>query len=1173
MAPIAANAQSVAAGWTLSDVGESTIPGYATFANDAYTVSGAGRIGSSADQFTFVYRKLTGDGTLIARVNRIQNSNPGARAGVMIRQSLDAGSMSAFAGVSATGALAFERRYGDNGDAVVTNARATAPLWLKLQRRASIVTASWSSDGARWTPLGSDVVEMNGVVYAGIAVASETEVAAATAAFSAVRLTPLAESGSRLPTRWRTADIGAPATRGAAGHDAGTFGVMGSGDLAETSDQFRFVYTTADGDLDFIARVPVVGDTDPWARAGVMVRESLDANAAHASMLLSHSGGTMFQRRAFGGAASTSTLGSDSPAAIWVKLSVRSGSVSAYESSDGVAWELVGTEAVTLPSPYYVGLAVTSHDAANAVTANIDSVRIQTTQLDSPQSSRTADSRVASGDAGADGAQLAAPPSSLAAGDGPIVAAAVPSEWTSVDIGSPSRAGSSDYNAGAFTVIGGGLDIWSTSDQFHYVYQQVTGDIDIVARLATLTEVDGWSKAGLMLRGALTANAAHASLFGSGSNGLAFQRRRNAGVMTDHTAAGGNQEPVWLKVTRRGSTISVFTSTTGTTWTAAGSDTITLPATFYVGLAVTAHSGSATATATFDNVSIVAGGNQVPTVALTAPAAGATFTAPASVTVSATASDTDGTIARVDFYQGSTQIGSDTSSPYSVTWSNVPAGTYSLTAVAVDNAGATATSAARSITVTTPANQAPTVALTAPANGASYTAPATITVSANASDADGTIARVDFYQGSTQIGSDTSSPYSVTWSNVAAGSYSLTAIAVDNAGAPTTSAAVSVTVTASTPPGSLPAGWTASDVGTPARAGATTHSGGTYTVTGGGLDIWGNADQFHYVYQQVSGDVDIVARLATFTEVDGWSKAGLMLRGALTANAVHASLFGSGSNGLAFQRRRSAGGGTDHTAAGSNQEPVWLKVTRRGTTISVFTSTTGTTWTAAGTDTITLPATFYVGLAVTAHSGSASATATFDNVSIVTGGNQLPTVALTAPAAGATFTAPASVTVSATASDTDGSIQRVDFYQGSTLIGSDTSSPYSVTWSNVAAGTYSLTAVAVDNTGATATSAARSITVNPSGGGGQRNAVFTASPDHNTLVSGYVFEVFANGANPSTATPLATQSLGKPAVVNGEITADVTTTINALAPGTYQATVSAIGSGGGSRSAPVTVTR
>jgi hypothetical protein len=275
---------------------------------------------------------------------------------------------------------------------------------------------------------------------------------------------------------------------------------------------------------------------------------------------------------------------------------------------------------------------------------------------------------------------------------------------------------------------------------------------------------------------------------------------------------------------------------------------------------------------------------------------------------------------------------------------------------------------------------------------------------------------------------------------------------------------------------------------------------------------------------------------------------------------------------MAFQRRTVAGGGTGHTAGSGDRAPVWVKLSRRGTTITASQSLNGTTWTVVGADVLSLPQPFYIGLALTSHNTQTASTATFDNVVVqAPSANQPPSVSLTAPAHGATYTAPAAVTVSATASDTDGTITRVDFYQGSTLIGSDTTSPYSFAWNNVPAGTYSLTAVATDNAGAVTTSAARTITV--TGTSTQRRAVFNPSADHATLVTSYRFEVFAAGANPSTATPLASQDLGKPAPVNGEISVEVTATLNGLAPGTYQATVSAVGSSGSSRSAPTTFTR
>ena len=275
--------------------------------------------------------------------------------------------------------------------------------------------------------------------------------------------------------------------------------------------------------------------------------------------------------------------------------------------------------------------------------------------------------------------------------------------------------------------------------------------------------------------------------------------------------------------------------------------------------------------------------NATPSVTLTGPASGASFTAPATVPLTATATDTDGTIALVEFFQGTTKIGEDTTAPYSFSWTNAPAGPYSLTAKATDNAGGTTTSAAVGITVNPPANVPPTVSITAPANGATFTAPASVSITANAGDTDGTVSLVEFFQGTTKIGQDTTAPYSFSWTQCRAGPYSLTAQATDNSGGITTSAAVGITVN---PPANVP-----------------------------------------------------------------------------------------------------------------------------------------------------------------------------------------PTASITAPANGATFTAPASVSITATAGDTDGTVRLVEFFQGTTKIGQDTTAPYSFTWSNVAAGAYNLTARATDNSGGITTSA------------------------------------------------------------------------------------------------------
>jgi predicted phage tail protein len=204
------------------------------------------------------------------------------------------------------------------------------------------------------------------------------------------------------------------------------------------------------------------------------------------------------------------------------------------------------------------------------------------------------------------------------------------------------------------------------------------------------------------------------------------------------------------------------------------------------------------------------------------------------------------------------------------------------------------------------------------------------------------------------------------------------------------------------------------------------------------------------------------------------------------------------------------------------------------------------------------------------------AQATSDSITVtVNAPNGAPTVSLTSPANGATFIAPATINLTASASDPEGQLARVDFYRGTTLLGSDTTAPYAFSWTNVAVGTYSLTAIAIDAAGNRTTSAAVSVTVDQnSSTTGPRQVMFTASSDHASNVTSYRLDVFASGANPATATPLATANLGKPTPDgNNDIASDQSALFSGLAAGNYLATVTAIGPGGSTRSSSVAFSR
>ncbi|MCK8522950.1 glycosyl hydrolase family 18 protein [Aquimarina sp. D1M17] len=175
------------------------------------------------------------------------------------------------------------------------------------------------------------------------------------------------------------------------------------------------------------------------------------------------------------------------------------------------------------------------------------------------------------------------------------------------------------------------------------------------------------------------------------------------------------------------------------------------------------------------------GGNITPTVTITSPTNNTEYNAGDNVTIEANANDSDGTITKVEFYAGTTFLGEDSTAPYSYTWQDAPLGPYTLVAKVYDNEGASATSSVAIIVGDIDVeNQLPQVSITTPQEGASFSTGEVITISANATDEDGTISKVEFYDGNVLLGEDTSSPYNYTWNNATAGTHTVRVVATDN---------------------------------------------------------------------------------------------------------------------------------------------------------------------------------------------------------------------------------------------------------------------------------------------------------------------------------------------------------------------------------------------------------
>ena len=588
--------------------------------------------------------------------------------------------------------------------------------------------------------------------------------------------------------------------------------------------------------------------------------------------------------------------------------------------------------------------------------------------------------------------------------------------------------------------------------------------------------------------------------------------------------------------------------------------------------------------------------NAPPTVSLTAPANNASFANDSTINMVATASDTDG-ISKVEFFQGTTKLGEDTNGGdgYTFNWANVFAGSYQLTAKATDNFGATTISNVVSATVTlpivtvtatdataaeggsdfgtftitrtggtsaalqvnfslsgnatagsdyasigssvtipagaasqtvtispvddatvegtetvtltlannsshnagTPSNATvnisdndtnpPTVSLTAPANNATFANDSTINIVADPQDSDGTISKVEFFQGTTKLGEDTSSidGYTFSWTNVFAGSYQLTAKATDNMGATATSSVVNVTVTlplitiSATDPSAAEAG---SDTGTF----TITRTGGTSAALAVNFSVSGSATSGDYSAVGTSTTIPagVASLTITITPADDTSVEG--------TETVIMSLAGNSSYTVGDPANATV------SIADNDQPPA----------INLTAPTTGAVFTAPGNLTLSATATDADGIAKVAFyqngqllgedtvapysfdwtniaagnytvaaiaTDTANATGNSQDVSIVV--NAPPTVNITSPANNATFTG-SSVTINADAADADGGITKVEFFQnGTTKLGEDTNAPYSFVWSNPSEGNSTLTAVATDGYGASTTSAAIQISV------------------------------------------------------------------------------------------------
>ena len=183
----------------------------------------------------------------------------------------------------------------------------------------------------------------------------------------------------------------------------------------------------------------------------------------------------------------------------------------------------------------------------------------------------------------------------------------VSAPWVSADIGAPALAGVGSDSAGTFTISGEGTDVWSTTDQFHYVYRTMNGDGAIIARVATQENTNASAKSGVMIRNSLDPADQNVFMQVTPGNGVQLQYRdTSAAAAVLQSTSSGKTAPYWLRLVRSGNVFTAYRSVDGSAWTLQGSVTIAMGSTTYVGLAVCSHDTTQLNTSTFDHVGLMA---------------------------------------------------------------------------------------------------------------------------------------------------------------------------------------------------------------------------------------------------------------------------------------------------------------------------------------------------------------------------------------------------------------------------------------------------------------------------------------------------------------------------------------------------------------------------------------
>jgi regulation of enolase protein 1 (concanavalin A-like superfamily) len=526
-----------------------------------------------------------------------------------------------------------------------------APFWVRLARSGSVITGYASPDGTNWTRTGSATfTNLPASLLVGMAVCTRNNNVLSTSVLEQVSL-------NAPDAPWVSSDVGAVGAAGNTSATDGSFAISATGaDINGTADSFHYVYRQISGDVQITAQVMAQGASDPAAKTGLMIRESLVAGARHATVATTPRSHVQFVHRA-------TTSGTSQTLAAPVLIFAPGQSVINLDVIPRADTSLEGVEPVTLTLNPGTGYALGYSDTATVnlealaplatlsggggsflegdpspvpfmVSLSSASFGPVTVHYELSGSASPADVGPASGTVTIPVGQTSAPVPITVSNDGFLEKPetlglrlapgggyeltsstsqqvtlldastnSLPEPWTWNNLGITGWSGGVATANDGFIVQGAGLGAAGTDDGLVFLSRPIGRDGALTVSLPHQTGDDPLAAAGIMIRDSLAPNATHLFLANTPSRGLVLIDRLTPGGETRERFNTAGLSPVWLRLVRSGDTVQAYRSDDALTWIHAGTSTFTgWPETVQIGMAVTSRNLAAFNEATFRTV-------------------------------------------------------------------------------------------------------------------------------------------------------------------------------------------------------------------------------------------------------------------------------------------------------------------------------------------------------------------------------------------------------------------------------------------------------------------------------------------------------------------------------------------------------------------------------------------